>query len=139
MAETFCRLLLAASNVVFTLVPLGLEEAAVGGLDAGLGETALPWALLDLGEMELVPAFLKTALLPALLPTLEPPCLWLLLAWGRMFAPTRRSVLDAVLTFDVARYPPRDSPSTLKVAPWVFICFRSRPSGLLALGTSTVG
>ena len=103
------------------------------GLDAGLGETALPWALLDLGEIELVAAFLNTALLPALAPPL------LLLAWGLMFAPTRRLVLDAVLTFDVARCPPLDSPSTLKVAPWLLICFRSRPSGLLASGTSTVG
>ena len=71
-----------------------LAPAAAAAL--GFGETALPAALLDLGDRELVAAFLKTGLAAA-------ACLPAGLA---LAPPTSLLVRAAVFTFDVARCPP---------------------------------
>ena len=74
----------------------------------GLGETALPVALLVLGDKELLAAFLKTGLAAA---TCRPA--------GLVLAPpTSLLVREAVFTFDVARFAEEaDAPEELLTCP----------------------
>ena len=77
-----------------------LFAAFWAGAAFGFGETALTADRFDLGESELLAAFLKMGLAAA--PCL--PGLWFAAAGFALAPPTSLSVRAAVFTFDVARW-----------------------------------
>ena len=85
---------------------------------------------LFLGESELAAADLKTDFYPA-------GCLALLTGLLALFTPNNLSVLDCVLTLDVARLLPAADTTAALPAPLAIEL--STPSGLFESGASTVG